>query len=143
VGIKETLTSGMSREVIIVMVLLAMTGLWAWAFGKVPIDGEHGFVMRVTLSDDVKTIVGKDVEGLKKQSQETSQKVDNIKIALDRILADYYSKRIKDATRQRCKLPLGEIAERDRLWDQINGDVNLYRQYSGDTSYQRPTCQDV
>lgn len=142
-GIRDTLTKDISREVLLVIIVIGMLGLWAWAFGKVPIDGEHGFVMRVTLATDVQTIVGKDINDLKAQSHETAQKVDNIKIALDAILADYYSKRVKDATRQRCKLAPLETGERDRLWDQIGKDVNLYRIYSGDGTYQRPTCSDV
>lgn len=142
-GIKETLTNGISREIMLVIIVLGMLGLWAWAFGQVPIAGEHGFVLKATLAGDVKTIVGNDVDDLRRQSAETSKKVDNIKVALDAILADYYSKRVKDATRQRCKLPPGETGERDRLWDQIGKDLNLYRIYSGDSTFQRPTCQDV
>jgi hypothetical protein len=143
VGIKETLTNDFTPRVTIVIVLLAMTGLWAWAFGKVPIPGDHGFVLRVQLAGDVQTIVGKDINDLKAASKETSEKVDNIKVALDQILADYYNKRVKDAVRQRCKLNPLETAERDRLWDQINKDWNLYRIYSGDRETPRPTCSDV
>lgn len=126
------------------VVLLAMCGLWAWAFGKVPVEGEHGFVLRASLADGVKTIVGDDIDGLKTQSAQTSKQVTDIKIALDQILADYYSKRVKDGVRQRCKLnPLLDIGERDRLWDQINKDLNLYRIYSGDITWQRPSCSEV
>lgn len=142
-GIKETLTQEITPKVAIVIVVLAMCGLWAWAFGKIPIEGQNGFVMRITLASDVQTIVGKDIDDLKKQAGETSKKVDNIKTALDQILADYYSKRVKDGVRQRCKLNPLETAERDRLWDQINKDLNLYRIYSGDTEWQRPTCGEV
>lgn len=142
-GIRDTLLQNLPKEVLIVVSILVMVGLWTWAFGKVPIEGQEGFVMRVTLANDVKTIVGRDIDELKKQSKETSQKVDNIKVALDQILADYYSKRIKAAVRQRCKLNPLETSERDRLWDQINQDVNLYKQYSGDREYQRPTCSEV
>ncbi len=150
-GIKETLTKDLSREVMLVILVLGMCSLWVWAFGKVPIIAEHdGFVLRVNLPGDVQTIVGKDIDDLRKQSSETSKKidqtaskVDNIKVALDAILADYYSKRVKEAVRQRCKLPLTEIGERDRLWDQINRDLNLYRVYSGDRDWQRPSCGEV
>lgn len=143
-GLREALTKDISREVILVVIVLAMCSLWVWAFGKVPVVADpDGFVMRVHLASDVQTIVGKDIDELKHQSAKTEQKVDNIKVALDAILADYYSKRIKDATRQRCKLPLGETGERDRLWDQISKDINLYRIYSGDVTFQRPTCLDV
>lgn len=142
-GFREALMKDISREVMLVAIVLAMCGLWLWAFGKVPIEGQDGFVLRVTLASDVQTIVGKDIGDLKQQSAETSKKVDNIKVALDAILADYYSKRVKDATRQRCKLPPTETGERDRLWDQIGKDLNLYRIYSGDTTFQRPTCSDV
>lgn len=123
---------------------LAMCGLWVWAFGKAPIVADpDGFVMQVHLAESVRTIVGKDIEDLKQQAKETSRKVDNIKTALDAILADYYIKRVRDATRKRCKLPLNETSERDRLWDQIGKDLNLYRIYSGDSTLQRPTCRDV
>jgi hypothetical protein len=142
-GVKESLTSGFSREVVIVIVLLAQVGLWVWAFGKVPIPGEHGFVFKSQLAAETQTIVGQRVDELKRESRETAKKVDNIKVALDQILADYYSKRIKDAVRQRCKLHPLETAERDRLWDQINRDVTLYKMYSGDTEYIRPTCSEV
>lgn len=142
-GIREKLTQDISREVMVVMTVIAMLGMWMWAFGKVPVEGEHGFVLKATLAADVKTIVGKDIDELKQQSAQTSTKVDQIKVALDAILADYYSKRIKDATRQRCKLGAADTAERDRLWDQINADLNLYRMYSGDQNYQRPSCSEV
>lgn len=143
-GMREALSSEITPRVALVVLTLAMCGLWVWAFGKAPIVADQdGFVLRIHLASDVQTIVGKDIDDLKKQSADTSRKVDNIKVALDAILADYYSKRIKDATRQRCKLPLAEIGERDRLWDQISKDLNLYRGYSGDTGFQRPTCQDV
>lgn len=142
-GISDKLLEGVSHKVIFMIVLLAMIGLWSWAFGLVPIAGEHGFVLQAELDQRVKDGVGKDIDALKKQSAETSTKVDNIKTALDQILADYYSKRIKDAVRQRCKLPSNAIEDRDRLWDQITKDVNLYRIYSGDSNYERPTCVDV
>lgn len=126
------------------MLTLVMSGLWVWAFGKAPvISNPDGFVLRVTLAGDVRTIVGKDIDDLKRQSTETAAKVDNIKISLDAILADYYSKRVKEAVRQRCKLAENAISERDRLWDQINKDLNLYRVYSGDSQWQRPSCGEV
>lgn len=143
-GIRDALTHEITPRVALVVITLAMCTLWVWAFGKAPIAAEQdGFVMRIHLASDVQTIVGKDIDELKKQSNDTSRKVDNIKVALDQILADYYSKRIKDATRQRCKLPPAETGERDRLWDQISQDVSLYKVYSGDSGYQRPTCSDV
>lgn len=139
----DTLIKLLPPKVLLIVVVISMCGLWAWAFGQIPVEGQHGFVLKETLANDVQRIVGSDIEALKKQSATTERKVDRIKVALDRILADYYSKRIKDATRQRCKLPVGETAERDRLWDQINSDLNLYRMYSGDERYQRPTCGEV
>lgn len=143
-GFRETLTKDFSREVIIVVIVLAMMGLWAWAFGKVPIAAERdGFVLRISLAGDVQTIVGKDIDDLKKQGGETSKQVQDIKTALDQILADYYSKRVKDGVRQRCKLNPLDTSERDRLWDQITKDMNLYRIYSGDVEWQRPTCGEV
>lgn len=142
-NIKETLANEFTPRVTIVIIIVAMAGLWLWAFGKVPIPGDHGFVLRVSLAGDVKTIVGDDIDDLKKQSGETSKQVNDIKMALDQILADYYSKRVKDGVRQRCKTDILNTAERDRLWDQINKDLNLYRIYSGDMDWQRPTCSEV
>lgn len=139
----DTLLHGITQRVMLVMTVIAMMGLWAWALGKVPIPGEHGFVFQSEVNAQIQQQVGKDIDQLKKQSAETSTKVDNIKVALDAILADYYSKRIKDAVRQRCKLPPTQVEDRDRLWDQITRDVGLYRQYSGDLNYERPTCTDV
>lgn len=142
-GLKETLTKDISREVIVVIVVLAMCGLWVWAFGGVPIKGQDGFVLRVTLASDVQTIVGKDIDELKRQTTEMSSQTREIKTALDQILADYYAKRVKDGVRQRCKLSPLDTAERDRLWDQINEDLRMYRIYSGDMDWQRPTCGEV
>lgn len=142
-GIRDQLLQGFSQRVLVVIAILVMMGMWVWAVGQIPIPGEHGFVFAAELDDKIKGKVGQDIDQLKKQTAETSTKVDNIKIALDQILADYYSKRIKDAVRQRCKIPLTDTAERDRLWDQMAKDVNLYRQYSGDQNYIRPSCQEV
>lgn len=142
-GIKEILTNDLTPRATLVVTIIGMLGLWAWAFGKVPVVGQDGFVLRVTLAGDVRTIVGKDIDDLKRQSTETAAKVDNIKISLDAILADYYSKRVKEGVRQRCKLAESAISERDRLWDQINKDLNLYRVYSGDSQWQRPSCGEV
>ena len=142
-GLRDVLLHDITPRATLVVTIVGMIGLWAWAFGKVPVVGEDGFVLRVTLAKDVQTIVGGDINDLKRQSADTSKKVDNIKVALDAILADYYSKRVKEATRQRCKLPPTETAERDRLWDQINLDLNLYRIYSGDMQWQRPSCSEV
>lgn len=139
----SALKNEFTPRVTIVIIIVAMAGLWAWAFGKVPIAGDHGFVLRASLAGDVKTIVGKDVDELKAESAKTSRQVSDIKVALDQILADYYSKRIKDAVRQRCKLNPIDTGERDRLWDQINRDVYLYKQYSKDEYYTRPTCSEV
>lgn len=139
----DKLLQGISQRVSLVMTVLAMCGLWAWALGKVPIPGEHGFVYQTELKAQVQQQVGQDIDQLKKQTAETSTKVDNIKTALDQILADYYSKRVQDEVRRRCKLPLTETEERARLWDQITKDVNLYRIYSGDSNYDRPSCAEV
>lgn len=137
------LVKDLPQKVIFVIVILAMCGLWAWALGQVPIPGEHGFVYQAELDQRIHTAVGQDIDSLKKETAETSTKVDSIKVALDRILADYYSKLVIDETRRRCKLPATEIDERIRLFDQINKDVNLYRIYSGDVNYLRPTCADL
>lgn len=137
------LLDGLTHRGVVVVIILAMAGLWSWALGFVPIPGDYGFVYKAELHDTLQKGVGQDIDQLKKQSAETSTKVDNIKTALDQILADYYSKRIKDAVRQRCKLPPTAVEDRDRLWDQITKDVNLYRIYSGDGHYERPTCLEV
>lgn len=139
----DRLLQGITQRVAIVIAVLAMCFLWVWAFGQIPIPGEHGFVFHAELTRAIQQQVGKDIDDLKKQSGETSTKVDKIKVALDQILADYYSKRIKEAVRQRCKLPSTAIEDRDRLWDQITQDVNLYRSYSGDRYYERPSCAEV
>lgn len=139
----DNLLHNVPQKVSLVIAVVAMMGLWLWALGKVPIPGEYGFVYQAEISKRIKLEVGQDIDQLKKQSAETSTKVDNIKVALDQILADYYSKRIKDGVRQRCKLPVTAVEDRDRLWDQITKDVNLYRMYSGDLHYERPSCSDV
>lgn len=123
------------------VVLLAMMGMWAWALGKVPVEGEHGFAYKQSLAAEVQTIVGKDIDDLKKQQTTTSSKVDSIKTSLDAVLADLYSKRVFENTRKRCKA--ADPDERARLFNEINKDVNLYRIYSGDTGYQRPGCDEV
>lgn len=142
-GIRDRLLEGFSQRALIVLSILVMMGMWIWALGQIPIPGEHGFVLAAELDAVIQGKVGQDIDSLKKQSKETSTKVDNIKVALDQILADYYSKRIKDGVRQRCKLPPASVEDRDRLWDQITKDVNLYKIYSGDQSYIRPTCFEV
>lgn len=139
----ELFLKDVSHKVIAMIVLLAMIGLWAWAFGMVPVTGEHGFVLRAELPLLIQAQQGHDIDELKKQAAETSTKVDNIKTALDQILADYYSKRVQDGVRRRCKLSPLETEERARLWDQITRDVNLYRIYSGDSNYERPSCSEV
>lgn len=142
-GIPETILNQLPQKVVTMLIVLAMLGLWTWALGKMPIPGEHGFVYQAELKQQIQSAVGSDIDSLKTQSAETSTKVDSIKTALDQILADYYSKRVIDEVRRRCKLAAGEMDEKARLFDQINKDVNLYRIYSGDTSYVRPTCADI
>lgn len=137
------LLDGLTHRGVFVVIILAMAGLWSWALGMVPIPGQYGFVYQAELSQKIQDGVGKDIDALKSQTRETSTKVDNIKTALDQILADYYSKRIRDGVRQRCKLPPTAVEERDRLWDQVTKDLNLYHIYSGDKSFERPTCLDV
>lgn len=139
--IVEKLTSQFTWRTTVSVVLLAMMGMWAWATGHAPIEGQHGFVLRQSLVGEVQTIVGKDIDDLKKQQSTTEAKVDSIKSSLDAVLADLYAKRIFENTRKRCKATDNE--ERARLFNEINKDVNLYRIYSGDSIYQKPTCDEV
>lgn len=141
--IGEKLVSTLTWRSTMVLVMIVMSGLWAWALGKVPIAGEYGFVLQAELEQKIKGAVGPDIDTLKKQSAETSKNVDSIKTSLDAVLADLYSKKIKDGVRQRCRLPVTSTEERDRLWDQISRDLNLYRKYSGDATYVRPGCDEV
>lgn len=133
-------------RITVVSILLVILGFITWALGLIPLPGPQGFVYAAEFDAKVHAIVGdvqKDLGELKQQSQQTAAKVDKVSIALDAVLADYYSKRINEAMRRRCKLSSSEVDERVRLWQQINQDVLLYRQYSGDSTYQRPSCDEV
>lgn len=139
----EKLTEVLTWKTTMIFIIIAMIGLWSWALGKVPIAGDYGFVLQADLEKRIKQTVGRDIDDLKAQSTTTSDKVDSIKTSLDAVLADLYGKRLKEGVRQRCKLPPTATEERDRLWDQINRDLNLYRKYSGDPTYVRPGCEEV
>jgi hypothetical protein len=149
-GVRDALTRDLTPverwRVALVTTLMGIFSFIFWSLGLIPLPGDHGFIYAATFETRVQAVVGdvkKELGELKQQSQQTAAKVDKVAAGLDAVLTDYYSKRITSAVRQRCKLPVTDVDERARLWEQINSDVRFYRQYSGDATYQRPSCEEV
>jgi len=139
---KDMLTEGIKRE------HMPSVGRFFWrmalllfvtyAIGGFAVLGMPGFASET----EVSKYVDASVKEIKEKTQQTAEKVSDMQTALDEVLAELYMRKIRETVRQRCKTPVDEYQERERLNGQIEEYQKRYRKYAGER-YPLPACGEL